>query len=166
MGFVNNMRSQGHAVELICRVLREQGRRVAARTYRACKHTGRMGGSSRTAATSVSALWHPGDGARRCGARVPAQSGYCVADYLLFANRQAVGVFEAKKLGTSLIGVETQPGKYVTGLPDALTAPVRSGRCPSSTSPPAARPASRTVSTPSALVRGAPAPTPQDEEDP
>uniref|UniRef100_UPI0035E3D3DB IS3 family transposase n=1 Tax=Corynebacterium variabile TaxID=1727 RepID=UPI0035E3D3DB len=34
------MRSQGHAVELICRVLREQGVAIAARTCRNAKVTG------------------------------------------------------------------------------------------------------------------------------
>ncbi|MFW6598937.1 IS3 family transposase [Microlunatus sp. Y2014] len=37
MGFIDTMREQGHAVESICRVLREQGCQVAARTYRAWK---------------------------------------------------------------------------------------------------------------------------------
>jgi len=41
MGFVDTMRSQGHAVESICRVLREQGCRIAARTYRSWKQAGR-----------------------------------------------------------------------------------------------------------------------------
>jgi transposase InsO family protein len=35
MSFIDDMRSDGHAVESICRVLREQGCPVAARTYRA-----------------------------------------------------------------------------------------------------------------------------------
>jgi putative transposase len=35
MGFIDTMRGQGHAVESVCRVLREQGCQVAARTYRA-----------------------------------------------------------------------------------------------------------------------------------
>jgi putative transposase len=35
MGFIDSMRADGHAVESICRVLREQGCQVAARTYRA-----------------------------------------------------------------------------------------------------------------------------------
>ena len=35
MGFIDAMRAKGHAVESICRVLREQGCQVAARTYRA-----------------------------------------------------------------------------------------------------------------------------------
>ena len=35
MGFIDAMRGEGHAVESTCRVLREQGCRVAARTYRA-----------------------------------------------------------------------------------------------------------------------------------
>src|SRR3954463_12926236 len=42
MGFVDSMRSQGHAVESICRVLREQGCQIAARTYRAWKRPGRV----------------------------------------------------------------------------------------------------------------------------
>lgn len=35
MGFIDTMRSAGHAVESVCRVLPEQGCQVAARTYRA-----------------------------------------------------------------------------------------------------------------------------------
>jgi putative transposase len=42
MGFIDTMRSQGHAVESICRVLREQGCQVAARTYRSWKRSGRV----------------------------------------------------------------------------------------------------------------------------
>ena len=34
MGFIDTMRSHGHAVESICRVLREQDCQIAARTYR------------------------------------------------------------------------------------------------------------------------------------
>ena len=37
MGFIDAMRADGHAVESICRVLREQGCQVAARTYRALR---------------------------------------------------------------------------------------------------------------------------------
>ena len=47
MGFIDTMRAQGHAVESICRVLREQGCQVAARTYRAWR-------SGRPAARTVS----------------------------------------------------------------------------------------------------------------
>jgi putative transposase len=35
MGFIDTLRAEGHAVESICRVLREQGCQIAARTYRA-----------------------------------------------------------------------------------------------------------------------------------
>jgi putative transposase len=35
MGFIDTVRAEGHAVESICRVLREQGCQIAARTYRA-----------------------------------------------------------------------------------------------------------------------------------
>jgi transposase InsO family protein len=38
MGFIDQMRSEGHAVESIIRVLRRQGVKIAARTYRAWKH--------------------------------------------------------------------------------------------------------------------------------
>jgi type I restriction enzyme R subunit len=46
---------------------------------------------------------------------LPLKTGY--ADYMLFVNRQAVGVVEAKKEGTSLSGVATQSRKYLDGLP-------------------------------------------------
>ncbi len=42
MGFIDTMKAQGHAVESICRVLREQGCQVAARTYRSWKQPGRV----------------------------------------------------------------------------------------------------------------------------
>lgn len=41
MGFIDTMRAEGHAVESICRVLREQGCQVAARTYRSWKQPDR-----------------------------------------------------------------------------------------------------------------------------
>ncbi|MGB3676781.1 MAG: DEAD/DEAH box helicase family protein [Candidatus Nanopelagicales bacterium] len=44
------------------------------------------------------------------------------ADYFLFVNRQAVGVIEAKKQGTTLAGVEWQTVKYQSSIPDELPA--------------------------------------------
>jgi hypothetical protein len=41
MGFIDTMRAEGHTVESICQVLREQGCHVAARTYRSWKQPGR-----------------------------------------------------------------------------------------------------------------------------
>ncbi len=41
MGFIDTLRAEGHAVESICRVLREQGCQIAARTYRAWKNPSR-----------------------------------------------------------------------------------------------------------------------------
>ena len=41
MGFIDQMRAEGFAVESIFRVLREQGCHIAARTYRNWKHAGR-----------------------------------------------------------------------------------------------------------------------------
>jgi putative transposase len=65
------MRSQGHAVESICRVRREQGCQIAARTYRA-QRSGRRGLSSRTVTDAQTAeairqvAWRTdGDGRRR-----------------------------------------------------------------------------------------------------
>ena len=52
------------------------------------------------------------------------------ADYVLFVNRQAVGVIEAKKKGTTLSGVEWQTVKYQTNVPDALPTVLIGGRLP------------------------------------
>ncbi|WP_420639193.1 DEAD/DEAH box helicase family protein [Candidatus Poriferisocius sp.] len=52
------------------------------------------------------------------------------ADYVLFVDRQAVGVIEAKKLGTTLTGVEWQTRKYQTALPDELPAFLVDGALP------------------------------------
>jgi putative transposase len=41
IGFIDTMRTEGHAVEPICTVLREQGCQVAARTYRSWKQPDR-----------------------------------------------------------------------------------------------------------------------------
>ena len=41
MGFIDTMRAEGHTVESVCRILREQGCQVAARTYRSWKRVGR-----------------------------------------------------------------------------------------------------------------------------
>lgn len=49
MGFIDTMRSEGHAVETVCRVLREQGCPVVARTYRAWR-----GAHRRVAARTIS----------------------------------------------------------------------------------------------------------------
>jgi hypothetical protein len=49
------------------------------------------------------------------------------ADYLLFLDRRAAGLVEAKKEGETLTGVEHQSAKYVDGLPDALEPAVEGG---------------------------------------
>src|SRR3989442_8865703 len=46
-------------------------------------------------------------------------------DYLLFVDRQPVGLVEAKPAGTTLTGVEEQSARYAAGLPDTLPAPIR-----------------------------------------
>jgi hypothetical protein len=48
----------------------------------------------------------------------PLQSGE--ADYLLFVDRKAVGVGEAKPEGTTLSGVAEQSEKYLAGVPANL----------------------------------------------
>ena len=52
----------------------------------------------------------------------PMIEGHGDADYLLFVDRKAVGVIEAKKKGSTLTGVEWQSAKYTTGLSDAVPA--------------------------------------------
>lgn len=51
--------------------------------------------------------------------------GFGEADYLLFVDRIAMGVIEAKKAGSTLTGFEIQTEKYSEGLPAELTAPRR-----------------------------------------
>ncbi|HZH98785.1 MAG TPA: DEAD/DEAH box helicase family protein, partial [Fimbriimonadaceae bacterium] len=48
--------------------------------------------------------------------------GFGKADYLLYVDRRAVGVVEAKPEGTTLSGVEIQTEKYSEGLPPNLPA--------------------------------------------
>src|SRR6478672_3913118 len=48
--------------------------------------------------------------------------GHGRADYLLFIDRRAAGVIEAKKAGTTLTGVEWQSDKYTKGLPPGMEA--------------------------------------------
>jgi type I restriction enzyme, R subunit len=55
----------------------------------------------------------------------PMVEGHGDADYLLFVDRKAVGVIEAKKQGSTLTGVEWQSAKYTTGLPEAVPALMR-----------------------------------------
>ena len=50
--FIDTMRSQGHTVESICRVLSEQGCQVAVRTYRAWKRA-HLSVSSRTVSDAL-----------------------------------------------------------------------------------------------------------------
>ena len=50
------------------------------------------------------------------------KSGHGTADYLLYVDQKAAGVVEAKQVGYTLTGVETQSGKYRDGLPDYLPA--------------------------------------------
>ena len=55
----------------------------------------------------------------------PLKPGHGSADYLLHVDGQAVGVVEAKPVGTTLTGVEVQSVKYGTGLPNEIPAPVQ-----------------------------------------
>jgi type I restriction enzyme R subunit len=49
-------------------------------------------------------------------------AGFGTADYLLYVDGRAAGVIEAKKKGTTLVGVETRSAKYAQGLPARLPA--------------------------------------------
>lgn len=50
----------------------------------------------------------------------PLKSGYGEADYLLYVDGVPAGVVEAKKVGETLSGYETQTEKYSVGLPEEL----------------------------------------------
>ena len=50
--------------------------------------------------------------------------GHGRSDYALYVRRKLVGVLEAKAQGTTLSEVEAQTKKYVTGVPDAMPAPL------------------------------------------
>jgi type I restriction enzyme R subunit len=52
----------------------------------------------------------------------PLKPGFGEADYLLYVDGRAIGVVEAKPVGHTLTGVETQSGRYSEGLPDDLPA--------------------------------------------
>jgi type I restriction enzyme R subunit len=57
--------------------------------------------------------------------------GHGRADYLLYVDRRAVGVIEAKPQGTPLSGVEWQSAMYASGLPDNVRLKVTvEGRLP------------------------------------
>ena len=55
----------------------------------------------------------------------PLKKGHGFADYLLYVDRKAVGVIEAKKEGETLTGVEVQATRYSDGIPDFVPAWVR-----------------------------------------
>jgi type I restriction enzyme R subunit len=50
--------------------------------------------------------------------------GHGRSDYALYVGRKLVGVLEAKAQGTTLSEVEAQTKKYVSGVPDAIPAPL------------------------------------------
>lgn len=49
-------------------------------------------------------------------------AGHGTADYLLYVDRKAAGIIEAKKVGATLTGVEIQSARYARGLPASLPA--------------------------------------------
>ena len=59
---------------------------------------------------------------------VPTGAG--PADYVLFVDRQAVGVIEAKRTGATLTGVEPQTLRYRPAFPDELPASTVDGALP------------------------------------
>jgi putative transposase len=57
MGFIDTFQAEGCAVESICRVLREQGCQIAARTYRAWRATRQPSARTVSDAMVVSAIF-------------------------------------------------------------------------------------------------------------
>ena len=64
--------------------------------------------------------FNPGAGRGVALREVPLKSGTC--DYLLLVDRNAVGVVEAKKVGTLLSGVAEQSDHYAANLPEFIKA--------------------------------------------
>ena len=62
--------------------------------------------------------FNPGAGQGIALREAPLKSGTC--DYLLLVDRKAVGVIEAKKVGTLLSGVAEQSNHYARNLPDFI----------------------------------------------
>ena len=56
MAFIDTLRAEGYAVESICRVLREQGRQIAARTYRAWRAARQPAARTVSDATVINAI--------------------------------------------------------------------------------------------------------------
>lgn len=52
----------------------------------------------------------------------PLKLDYGEADYLFYVDGKAAGVIEAKKIGSTLTGIEIQSNKYKNGLPEGLPA--------------------------------------------
>lgn len=68
MSFVDSLRDEGFAVESICRVLTEQGCKIAARTYRAWRSAGpakRTVSDARTVDAVRDTVWTTDDHGRR-----------------------------------------------------------------------------------------------------
>jgi putative transposase len=57
MGFIDTLRAEGYAVESICRVLRERGCQIAARTYRARRATLQLAARTVSDATVINAIF-------------------------------------------------------------------------------------------------------------
>jgi hypothetical protein len=87
--------------------------------YRSFTHDGRLNTSAGWSVQDYNALDF--SAARGIALReVPLKTGPC--DYLLLVDRVALGVIEAKKLGTTLSTVAEQSARYANSLPDFLAA--------------------------------------------
>jgi len=76
MGFIDTMRAEGHAVESICRVLREQGCQIAARTFRSWRSArGRVAARTLTDAHVLDAVRNAAWTTDAAGQRVLAPEG-------------------------------------------------------------------------------------------
>ena len=113
MSFIEDMRSQGHAVESTCRVLSEHGCQVAARTYRAWRQTNRpIAARTVTDAVVVDALLATAGtpeglyGRRKMTAHLRRQGldvAHCTVDRLM-RDLGMNGVCRGKKLRTTIPG--------------------------------------------------------------
>jgi hypothetical protein len=122
MGFIDDMRTEGHAVESICRVLREQGCPVAARTYRVWRRGRPPANRTVSDAVITDAILATGGtpeelyGRRKMThhlRRAGHQVAFCTVDRIM-ADLGRNGIRRGKAVRTTIPGKDTdRPGDLV-----------------------------------------------------
>jgi len=138
MGFIDTMRAEGHAVESICRVLREQGCQIAARTYRSWKADRRVAARTMSDAQVVDAVRDIAWTTTPAGRRTLTPEGLYGRRKMTACLRRSVlpeasaGAVDRAMRTLGLTGVRRDKGIRTTTRPRTGSAPVT---CSIETSP-------------------------------